>query len=196
MLADGLNTLRDLFFVRVQVDVEKRFGSDSMLAPVSLAKSQARGKTEIELYQIAESAADVRQHQYATADIEWYVGWLAKLRLGETAAGDAARQRLEDYLSRSPDERRRAFSTVLERTIPDASHAPLIVYRLFPLAIAITTAIAFSDHARALAGRKDQKALLPAIGDCQICHGNLMEIGEKCQQCGNPLWKYDWLMAE
>jgi rRNA maturation endonuclease Nob1 len=44
--------------------------------------------------------------------------------------------------------------------------------------------------------RKKQIDLLPHISDCHACRGNPLENGERCQQCGNPMWKFDWLVAE
>ena len=38
--------------------------------------------------------------------------------------------------------------------------------------------------------------LLSIIRDCAECHGSVLENGEQCRNCGNPLWKYDWLTAE
>lgn len=70
-----------------------------------------------------------------------------------------------------------------------------MVYRLLPLAVWVATALAFDDRARALQSRQRQKALLPAVGDCRVCHGNLLADGLACAHCGNPLWNYEWLTA-
>ena len=51
-------------------------------------------------------------------------------------------------------------------------------------------------HERALEARKRQQSILPGIGDCGACRGNVLDNGERCAQCGNPIWKYDWLTAE
>src|SRR4051812_21310344 len=63
-LEAGLHTLRDLFYVRIQADVEKEYGMDSMLSPVSLVKSEMRTKVEVDIFQIAESAAEARARQF------------------------------------------------------------------------------------------------------------------------------------
>lgn len=194
-LADGLNVLRDLLFTRVHDDVETAFGMDSMLMPVSESKSKSRAKMEIEIYQVAEAALDAKSNGYASADEDWFLNWLASLRLGDAANVSAVGQRLEVYWSKDPDDRRLAFSGVLERAFPEAQRAPLILYRLVPMAVSIATAIAFADHTRAAELRKRQTVLLPAITDCQRCHGGLLENGDQCQVCGNPLWKFDWLTA-
>jgi hypothetical protein len=194
-LYDGLNTLRNLFYTRAYSDVVNVFGTDSIMVPVSATQTEAKAKAEIDLYLIVESAAEARSTNLVGDGDDWYLHWLARLRLGE-AAEAAIAPRLLQMAAKGPDERRRSFSVVLERTLPEASRAPLIVYRLLPLAAAIVTSMAFGDANRAAETRKRQRALLPGIGDCQQCRGNLLENGEKCQQCGNPFWKYQWLTAE
>ena len=195
-LFDGLAVLGDLFFTRVHADVERTFGMDSMLLPVSAMKAEMQTRLEIDLYQVAESAVEVRERGYIRADEDWYGNWLAQVRLGEAAANPASVQRLTDYIAKSPDDRRLAFSKWLERTLPEARRAPLIIYRLLPLAVSVVTALAFQDQARATDARRGQVAILPGIADCHQCRGNLLEIGEKCPECGNPFWKFDWLTAE
>jgi hypothetical protein len=195
-LADGLNVVRDLFFTRVHAEVENRYGMDSMLSPVSALKSEAATKSEIDVYQVVEAAATVGAFGYVDAPEAWRREWLARLRLGDAADSTAVVQRMAYYVSRAPDERRRAFSLVLERALPEARRAPLIVYRLLPLAVSIATCLAFGDGRGAQDARKQQVALLPGISDCRECRGNVFDNGEKCPQCGNPFWKYEWLTAE
>src|SRR5688572_5049336 len=128
-LADGLNLLCDFFYTRIHGDVEKVFGMDSMLVPVSPLKSEENTKREIDLYQIVESAEEVRVHGYSGSDDDWYLNWLARLRLGDLEATPAVRQRFEQYFNKPHQERRRAFGIVLQRTLPEANQAPLIVHR-------------------------------------------------------------------
>jgi hypothetical protein len=194
-LADGLDVVCDSFLTRVQFDVERIIGRDSMLMPVSAIQTEERTRREIELYTLVESAVEVRQNAYLAAQDDWYLRWLGRMRLGDDLDLPGAQQRLASYLPKVPDERRRGFSEVLERTMPEARRAPLIVYRLLPLAVSIATNVAFSDQARAAESRKRQNLLLPAISDCQQCHGHLLENGDRCAECGNPFWKYDWLTA-
>ena len=104
-------------------------------------------------------------------------------------------QRVANYVSRSSDQRRRTFISALERVFPEANHAPLVLYKLLPLAVAICTSVAFGDSATAQAARDEQKQLLPVISDCSRCRGRLLENGEKCAHCGNPLWTFAWLTA-
>ncbi len=194
-LADGLSMLRDLLFTRIHGDVETLFGLDSMLMPASSLKSEANTKTEIEIYQIAESTTDAVANHYISADA-WCMDWLGRLRLGDAIASPAVVQRLGLYRSKSPDDRRRVFSSQLQKVHPEAVRAPLVMYRLLPLAISIITALAFGDHPRAEETRKRQMTWLASIADCHACHGRLMDIGEECPQCGNPIWKYNWLTAD
>jgi hypothetical protein len=195
-LADGLSTLRDGLFTRVHADVEKFIGRDSILSPAAADRSAANARTEIELYQIAESASSVDVEGYLPDDVAWYRQWLSRLRLGERCDLPVVASRLEHYLSKTADERRRAFSQLLERSLPEARHAPLVVYRLFPLAVAVATAVAFGDHSRADIARKRQVFILPGISDCPTCHGRVLANEEKCPQCGNPFWTYEWLTAD
>ncbi len=195
-LADGLGLLADLFLTRVHVDVQRNFGTDSMLMPTSIIKSEEKAKAEIELFQIAEAAAQALEFQYVPGEDEWHVAWLAELRLGDQATSTHASQRLAQYRGRKAEDRRKVFSTLLERTLPEASRAPLVLYRLYPLAVSIVTSLAFGDHARALDARKRQQSILPGVGDCSACRGSVLDNGERCAQCGNPVWKYDWLTAE
>jgi hypothetical protein len=64
--------LSDLLYLRLHEDVEKAIGIDSMLAPLSETKSQSITKIEIGLYQIAESAATIRQFGYLPAGDDWW----------------------------------------------------------------------------------------------------------------------------
>ncbi len=56
-LASGLTILRDALYKRVHEDVQRQRGMDSILMPISEEKSERLAKIEIELYQIAVSAA-------------------------------------------------------------------------------------------------------------------------------------------
>jgi hypothetical protein len=194
-LVGGLTLLRESLYARIHLDVERVFGTDSMLVPVSKVKTQQRVKAEIEVYQVAESAMAVRQQGYVRADAEWYAGWLARLRLGDAWKEGGRDQRLAHYTSKTPDDRRLSFTDVLARALPESRQAPLVLFRLLPPAVQIATALAFGDHPRAATLRDRQVAHLPAIGDCRQCQGKVLENGEQCQGCGNPVWKLEWLMA-
>jgi hypothetical protein len=195
-LGDGLVVLRDAFFNRVHGDVEKVFGLDSMLLPVAVLKSEANTNLEIEIYQVVEAALDARANRYLGGDDAWFMDWLARLRLADSAAAPAVSQRMAFYAERSADDRRRSFLSRLQQVLPEVGRAPLVMFRLLPLAISIAVAIAFGDHPRAEEMRKRQVTWLPSIADCHDCHGRLTENGEKCPRCGNPFWKYDWLTAD
>jgi hypothetical protein len=179
----------------VHLDVQEVVGVDSMWLPVSKVEAQQKARTEIELYQVAESTATVGQCQYVTTDDDWYLRWLARLRLGDAHDDAEHLARLREYLGKTPDERRLAFTDVLAEVLPDSRRAPLVLFQLLPLAIGIVTALAFGDHARAREARNEQTTHLPSIRYCRRCHGEVLENGEQCEQCGNPLWEYKWLTA-
>jgi hypothetical protein len=193
-LCYGLDTLRNLLFTRVHQDVQKYVGRDSMMVPVSLLESEETTKQEIEIFQLAISTEDAREHGYVS-DSSWYAQWLTTLRLDDCGPDSPATKRLQQYVSLPAPERRAKFLRVLERTFPQATRSPLVLYRLFPLAVQIVTAQAFGDSASAIQLRKQQSTWLPSISDCQECRGRLLENGEQCASCCNPLWKYEWLTA-
>ena len=169
---------------------------DSMLVPLSALKSEADANKEIEIYLIAESAAAVSAARYVESPDPWYLNWLGHLRLGDYAASPAVVQRLSFYGGKSADDRRRAFSSQLQTVLPRVVRAPLVLFRLLPLAVTIVTVLAFGDERHADETRKRQIRWLASIADCHACHGRLLEIGESCPQCGNPFWKQEWLTAE
>jgi hypothetical protein len=191
-LGDGLSILRNLLFARVHEDVQAKFGLDSMLLPVSPIKSEQIAKLEIELFALAESAAHVRARRYVS-DPTWFLSWLTALRLGEHRDDPKCRRRIDRYLSEDADRRRLTFSNYLERNYAEARRAPLILYRLFPLSVAVSTSLAFRDPFVANELRNQQMFWLPAIQDCHECHGAPLENGETCHVCGNPVWTYRWL---
>lgn len=193
-LSDGLTTVRSLLFARIHDDVQAKFGADSMLMPVSPLKSEQAAQLEIELFALAEAAAHAKARSYIS-DLQWFVAWLADLRLGEHREVPLSRKRIERYLGTDNDRRRLAFSNYLERSYAEARRAPLILYRLFPLSVRIATSLAFGDPLTANELRNQQMSWLPAIQDCHECHGAPLENGEKCRVCGNPVWTYRWLTS-
>ncbi|MBN2293366.1 MAG: hypothetical protein JXM70_13135 [Pirellulales bacterium] len=194
-LVDGFNVLSNTLYRRVHSDVERIFGMDSMLAPISLEQSEKIAKLEIELYQMAVSAEVVQQHGYITGDSDWYLKWLIQLRLGVDQSGSKADKRLAVYMARSPRQRQLLFTDVLAKVVATSRRTPLVLFHLVSLAVEIVTAQAFGDSNAAAEARNRQIDYLPAIRDCRECRGGILENGEQCQQCGNPLWKFDWLMA-
>jgi hypothetical protein len=166
-----------------------------MWMPISEVRAEEQTKIEIELYQIVESAATVHDYAYVASGDAWYLQWLTRLRLGDARADVGHVARLEDYSAKTPDQRRLRFSDVLGDVLPESRRAPLVLFRLMPLCIEIATAIAFGDHARAWDARNRQMADLPTIRYCDQCRGEVLENGEHCRGCGNPLWKFDWLTA-
>jgi hypothetical protein len=193
-LAAGLSVLRDSLFVRMHEDVERVIGRDSMLIPVSELKAQKLTKREIDLYQVVESAAAAKEFGYV-GSLDWYAGWLCRLRQADAQADPTTCTRLGEYLGEPAEKRRARFESALSKVLPESTRAPLVVFLLYPLCVQIVTAQAFADHARAARLRQSQVAVLPAIIDCRSCHGKVLENGEQCAGCGNPLWKFSWLTA-
>ena len=194
-LSGSLTVLRQLTYDRIHRDVEREIGADSMLMPVSEAKSRARTTLEIEIFQIAESASAVRDQGYVSGSDEWFLDWLAGLRLSAREFDPTMRDRCRGYFERSSDDRRLAFTDALSRVLPESRQAPLVLFRLLPMAVRIATALAFSDRTTAEGLRHQQIAILPSIADCPECRGRVLECIEQCRTCGNPLWKYHWLTA-
>lgn len=194
-LADGLTSLQKLLFERVHDDVQQRFGMDSMLMPVSEERTKANTLLEIELYEIAISAIHVQDHRYVKTPEPWFLQWLTDLRLGPEKDNSLVQERLSSYLKLEKVERRLAFTDALVRALREAGRAPLVLYRLFPLAIKIVTSVALGDVVAAGEERDRQKAFLASVGDCSQCNGRLLDNGEVCAMCGNPIWRYEWLTA-
>lgn len=195
-LMAGFDTLSKLALDRVSTDPESQFGVDSMVMPATVAKGHVAGYREIEMYVSVESDAAAIAHRYVPADTKWYFNWLSRLRLNEWYGELAVVGRLATYHAKPADGRRMMLETALERALPQAMHAPLVLFRVFPLAIEIVTAVGFGDLAGAEVVRKQQIAQLPHLSDCHECHGRLLDNGEECRQCGNPLWKSEWLTDE
>jgi len=166
-----------------------------MLMPTSEMKSRLATRTEIGLYQVAESAMVVRQRGYLPGGSDWYVPWLAGLRLGESPLDPVHRRRVEAYLAKKDKARRLALTDVLVSVLPESRRAPLVLFLLFPLAVQIATAKAFGDDAGAARLRGMQVDLLPIISACRECEGEVLEPGRTCRSCSNPLWKTELLNA-
>lgn len=194
-LCDGLDLLADLLFTRIDRDVEQNFSLDSMLMPASTSgevKASSRVRRQIDIYSAVVAAEEATRAGYIEADAETIIRWFAMLRLSEQD-DPTVRRRVEKYRALESQEQPRQFASTLERRMPHATNAPLVVYRLYPLAVGIVVAVAFGDHLRAGELRNRQAALLPVISDCNVCHGRPLDNGEACPACGNPLWLYDWL---
>lgn len=194
-LNDGLNVVRDAFYLRIHRDVQQTLGNDSMLMPVSVLKAEQQTTEEIEIYQTAEAAAAAVRHGYADGSDDWFLLWLARIRLEEWAVNPAAQMRLREHFTQSSEERALALTDTLAAILPQSMKAPLVLFRLMPLAVELATALAFDDRETAAALRREQLDLLPPISYCQDCHGEVLDQGQQCQVCGNPLWKHKYLTA-
>jgi hypothetical protein len=191
----GLCTLRDLLLARFHNDVEEDFGVDSLVAPATpgeaLRELRIAGE-EIDVYCAVLAADEARRSGYATGEPDWFLHWLIHLRWGSELRSNTQR-RVESYHELGDSERRRMFASLVERALPEATKTPLIIYRLFPRAVRMATALAFGDQRRAAEIRKEQISLLPGIADCHKCRGRVLDNGETCSDCGNPLWKLKWM---
>jgi hypothetical protein len=191
-LCGGLTLVRDAVYARIHADVERRVGMDSMIFPLSEEKSERTTKQEIEIYQIVVAAGAAQAKGYV-ADGEWFRDWLAQLRMGHVDANSRAARRFSYYVGKPVNDQRLAFGNILATALPEAGRAPLVLLRLVPAAVQIATALAFGKSADALQWRHEQTEILPSIPDCYRCRGKLLENGEQCTMCGNPLWTYEWL---
>lgn len=192
-LADGLHALRGLLCLRLREDVERNFGLDSMNVPASAIETERRLEREIDIYQAAVASLHAADRGYLRTDLNWCAEWLMRLRRGEQVHSPELRDRLATYLSRTRQEQRLLFTDALVKILPEASHAPLVLFRLFPASIRATTSTAFGDAAAAHDVRTQQRAILPAIDDCHDCQGAVLPNGQVCPGCSNPLWKYEYL---
>ncbi|MCC6123889.1 MAG: hypothetical protein IT426_02925, partial [Pirellulales bacterium] len=141
----GLTVLRTALYLRMHQDVELFVGRDSMRMPVSELRTLFLANQAVERYQIAESAAAAK-HQGYTADAAWYLDWLARIRLGDYDWRGEIVERTKSDFTKTGEERRQAFSDEMAHILHEAASAPLVVFRLFPLAVQIVTARAFGDR--------------------------------------------------
>ena len=192
-LGAGLSLLRARFYRRIHFDVEENVGKDSMFVPLSERRAYEETREVIDVYQVVESAWAAGEFGSPAAGDDWYLGWLGEFWIGERVPMPEISKKLARYQRKSPDARRSTFMDDLLKVLPESSKSPLILYRLFPAAIHIATAIAFGNHQGARELRAQQAACLPVIKECSQCYGTLLENGETCAACGNPLWKYQWL---
>lgn len=194
-LSVGLNTIRDLMFQRIHHDVERYFGMDSMSIPVSLDRSEYNAKAEIDIWQIVE-AADYISGAGFIADRDWVNAWLGDLRLGGSFGNGPIGQRVAEYLELDEEQRRRHFASTLEKVYPEARRSPLVLYQLMPHAVRIVVSVALGATEQAAQQRDRQAFLLPGILDCRSCKGAVLDNGETCVDCDNPVWNYNWLLAD
>ncbi len=192
-LTGGLDLLRDSLDLRIHRDVEQSVGFDSMLMPASELKAEQQTAEEIEQYQVAEGAVAAVRNGYVGGADNWLLLWFARLRLGERASQPEVEEQLRDYFVHTSQQRTLPMTNALVAVLPEMTKAPLVLFRLTRLAVEIAVAQAFDDQPTADALRRDQLALLPAVGYCQDCQGTVLAPGEKCPACGNPLWKHTWL---
>jgi hypothetical protein len=194
VLSRRLALLQDLLYLRLHGEVQQKIGQDSMLMPVSELKAQLAAKTETALFQAAESRAEAIELGVVAAEDDWFAPWLCRLLLDEADAEEL--ERLAAY-TRQPDRQRQlSFTDVLAKVLPQSNQAPLVLFNLYPLSVRIAAALAFGDRPRAEKLRRQQFDVQPALADCTVCRGQLLNTGKQCPQCGNPVWKHKWLVAD
>ncbi len=160
-----------------------------------MQRQSRHAKFEIEAYSCLLVTDEVIQgDQLADAD-EWFLEWIFQLRLGP-GYDSIFQKRVDYYRSRTIEERRLKFVSMLQRVMPESKKAPLVLFRLFPRSVRTMAAVAFGDAIRAEVLRDEQTSLLPAISDCRECHGRVLDNDEICRCCGNPLWHYTWLLSD
>jgi hypothetical protein len=191
-LDDGLTLLRNRLYTRLQADVARNFGRDSMLMPLSEELTEHKVKGEIEAFLIAE-VLDELAYGNALPRPAQNRQWLLDLRLAERQDRAALETRADQYIRLESRDRQLEFSDMLEELVRESRLAPLVLYQLFPLAVRAVAALAFGDHLRGGEIRNRQVTLLPAITYCRNCHGRLMEVDETCRECGNPVWTIRWM---
>lgn len=192
-LAEGLRSLRGLLCLRLREDVEQNFGLDSLNLPSSAMEAERRLEREIDWYQAAVAALHACERGYVQADPAWCAAWVARMGRPDFHHSPEGRERLAQYLDLSRQEQRLHFANLLLKVTPEAGRAPLVLFRLYPAAIRAVTSTAFGDEQGAADVRTQQRAILPSIDDCHQCHAAVLDNGEVCPTCSNPLWTYNYL---
>jgi hypothetical protein len=195
-LVAGLTTLRDLLVSRLHVDVERQFGVDSMVAPLSLsheARQLIRASDETDAFAAAVVEDEVTRGGYVEQPAEWFFEWIFGLLLGESPR--IRQDQAEPYRALTDKGRHLRLVTALQQAVPDSVRTPPVLFLLFPLGVRIAAAMAFGDSRRAQELRLEQAELLPSIVDCHECRGRLLGNDERCRNCGNPLWTFAFLRA-
>jgi len=83
----------------------------------------------------------------------------------------------------------------MSHVLPESRRAPLVLFRLLPMAVHVATHLAFGGQIAAEEIRGRQRHFLPAIEDCRACRGKVLAPDEQCSECGNPLWNSELLIA-
>ncbi len=196
-LQAGLTLLRDELAGRLHIDVEREFGVDSMVAPLSLSHefSQLRLAGEAtDAYASVVAADEILARGYVDAAEGWLVDWLVELRFGDRAP-TARQEHAEPYRALADKARRLRFVALVHKAVPESMRTPPVLFLLFPLGVRIVAAMAFGDEARAQQLRAEQVSLLSAIPECHECRGRVLANDERCRCCGNPVWTFAFLRA-
>jgi hypothetical protein len=196
-LQSGLSQVRDLLLARLHLDVERQFGVDSMIAPISLSHELSQMQnagTTIDAFDAVVVADEIVARGYVDNPDAWLLDWLLALRFGDR--GPEFRQsQVDAYLGLADSARRLRFVSTLQRVVPESIRTPPVLFLLSPYAVRIVAAMAFGDEARAQQLRSAQTQIFAAIPDCHECRGRVLANDERCRCCGNPIWTFAWLRA-
>jgi hypothetical protein len=196
-LQSGFGQIRDLLLARLHLDVERQFGVDSMIAPISLSQEVAQmqeAARAIDAFNTVLVADEAAEREYVDNAESWLLDWLLALRFGDRGA-EVRQTQANAYLGLSDTARRLRFVSTLQKVVPESIRTPPVLFLLFPLAVRIVAAMAFSDEVRAQQHRAAQTQLFAAIPDCHECRGRVLANEERCRCCGNPIWTFAWLRA-
>jgi hypothetical protein len=194
-LSSGLAQLRDLLTSRLHADVERQFGVDSLVAPLSELqefKQMLRAGVEIDAFAAVVAADEVTQRGYVNCAPEWFLDWALRLRFGDSHEL-VLKENAEPYRELNDKGRQLRFASTLQHAVPESFRTPRLLFQLFPQSVRIVAAQAFQDTPRAGELRAEQQSLFPAIGDCRDCHGRVLDNHQRCDRCGNPVWTLAWL---
>src|SRR5262245_16003737 len=114
-LQAGLRQLREQLAGRLHVDVERQFGVDSMVAPLSLSHEVSqlqRAADATDAYSAVVAADEIANRGYVDKPLGWLVDWLIDLRFGDRAAS-ARHELAEPYCALADKARRLRFIAVL-----------------------------------------------------------------------------------
>jgi hypothetical protein len=165
------------------------------LSLADLEKQAQLAEVEIEAYSCIVVGDEATAGGYVDGKDGWFLEWMFRLRLGE-GYRSFFEKRVDHYRSQTIEERRLKFVSVLQRAIPESARAPLVLFRLFPRSVRILTAVAFGDPLRAQELRNEQTKFLPDISYCHECHGRVLDNGDNCRCCGNPVWNFAFLLSD
>lgn len=192
----GLTTLRKLLLTRLHNDVEAYYGIDSILAPMTASETRremCHAADEIEIYSLTVVLAEAAHSGYAHDDADWFREWLLRLRWGDEMNAMVA-ERMHLYDQYGDNDRRHMFASFVEQAYPRLRKRHWLFTGFILVQCVLPPPWPLATHCECEV-RGEQISFLPVIADCHDCHGLPLENGDICPNCGNPLWKINWLSA-